>query len=102
MEQKVQLWFTQNMLVGTRLRGYHIQEFLGAGGLGAVYRTTSPQGQARALKVLYPSHSPSGESLQAYGSRATHFLEEALIGGGFNHPNIIKVYDTGQAFWHFQ
>ena len=65
--------------------------FLGAGGMGAVYRARQ-RGLDRmvALKILPPKFSRD----PAFAER---FAREARTLARLNHPNIVDVYDLGQA-----
>lgn len=72
-----------------RIAGYLIQEPLGWGGMGAVYRAVqTATGQIVALKVL------SDRFRQDAGMRA-RFRLEAKAGKQFHHPNLIQTYDSG-------
>ncbi len=102
MEHKRHPWFIPEWLVGAKALGYKLEKFLGAGGFGAVYLTTTPQGEARAVKVLYPPHSRNAEDLRDWQSRASRFLRELLTTAQFNHPNIVRIYDTGMLQWHYE
>lgn len=94
-------WFDPQSLAGSTLHGHQLGEMLGHGGFGAVYKTRSSQGDDRAIKVLYPQISASHDDVLAWTSRFNHFQREVLAARGFNHPNIIKVYDLGQEVWQF-
>jgi len=82
--------------------GYRLEGFLGAGGFGAVYLTTTPRGEKRAVKVLYPPRSRKAEDMGNYRSCAARFMKEFLIPARFNHHNIIRIYDAGLLQWHFK
>jgi serine/threonine protein kinase len=91
------------MLVGTTLQGYPLEKFLGAGGFGAVYLTADANGEPRAVKVLFPPHSLGNEDMEVWAVRSAHFLTEATTTtASFQHPNIIRVFNTSQAYWHYQ
>src|SRR5262245_17326914 len=68
-----------------------ILELLGRGGMGAVYKARQP-GLDRpvALKILPPS-------VAADPAFAERFTREARALAKLSHPNIVAVYDFGQA-----
>jgi serine/threonine protein kinase len=69
--------------VGTQLGPYRIEGFLGAGGMGRVYRAhDSRLGRAVAIKF----------SMEEFGKR---FRQEARVVAALNHPNICSLYDVG-------
>ncbi|MFO1487449.1 MAG: protein kinase [Verrucomicrobiota bacterium] len=68
-----------------------IQELVGKGGMGAVYKARQPSlDRFVALKILAPR---SGGDLDFAG----RFTREARALARLNHPNIVAVYDFGQA-----
>lgn len=72
-----------------RVAGYLIQEPLGWGGMGTVYRAIETQtGRKVALKVL------ADRFRQDAGLRA-RFRLEAKAGKQFHHPNLIETYESG-------
>jgi serine/threonine-protein kinase len=75
---------------GSRFAGYRIEEFLGAGGMAAVYRAYHEgMGREVALKVL--AASLAGD--QAFRRR---FVREAHLVAKVEHPHIIPVYAADQ------
>ncbi len=77
--------------VGTKLGPYEIQAPLGAGGMGEVYRAKDAKlGREIAVKVL-----PA--AVAADGDRRARFEQEARAASALNHPNILTVYDIGEA-----
>ena len=77
--------------VGTELAGYRILEVIGSGGASVVYLAVhSRLGRDAALKVLT---SPLAHD-SAFRER---FVRESQIAAGLDHPNIVPVYDAGEA-----
>ncbi|MFN8007169.1 MAG: protein kinase [Terriglobia bacterium] len=78
-------------LVGRRLGNYHIQSFLGAGGMAKVYLAKDTRlERTDALKILPPEFSSDQ-------TRMHRFLREARAASALNHPNIATIYDVGEA-----
>jgi len=76
---------------GTKLGPYEIQSLLGAGGMGEVYRAhDSRLDRTVAIKVLPASFSADRERLQ-------RFAQEARAAAALNHPNILSIFDIGEA-----
>jgi serine/threonine protein kinase len=74
---------------GTRIGPYEIVGWLGAGGMGEVYRARDARlGRDVAIKLLPPAFA-------ADASRLNRFEQEARAAGQLNHPNILAVYDVG-------
>ena len=75
---------------GTRLGPYEIQEPLGAGGMGEVYRARDTRlDRTVAIKIL-PAH------LSSDPVRKQRFEREAKAISGLNHPHICVLHDIGQ------
>ena len=76
----------------TRLGRYEILSPLGAGGMGEVYlaRDTTELERLAAVKVL-----PA--KLAADPERMRRFVQEAKTASSLNHPNILTVYEIGEA-----
>lgn len=69
---------------------YELGPELGSGGIGVVYeaRQTSIN-RSVAVKML--------QEEEARSKRSSKFLEEAMITGELDHPNIVPIYDLGRA-----
>ena len=78
-------------LVGQEIETYRIEKLLGAGGMGEVYLARDQKlGRMVALKVL-PWHSV----LDA--DRLSRFQREARALSSLNHPNLVTIYEVGEA-----
>lgn len=76
---------------GTKLGPYEIQSPLGSGGMGEVYRAIQSRLDRQvAIKVL-PAEKVADPD------RKQRFVQEAKAASSLNHPNIITIYDIGQA-----
>ena len=74
---------------GTRIGPYEIVGWLGAGGMGDVYRARDARfGREVAIKLL-------PDVFAAEANRLNRFEQEARAAGQLNHPNILAVYDVG-------
>ncbi len=73
-------------------KDYRILDWLGAGGMGAVYLAEQIRVGSRkvALKVLHRKFSEDEEFI-------TRFENEAASTGRINHPNVITIYESKQA-----
>jgi len=79
-----------NELAGQNLGGYYLEEEVGHGSMGVVYRGKQlALGREVAVKVL--PHALARDS-----SYVARFIREAKIIAGLNHPNIVHIYDAGQ------
>src|SRR5437773_3267414 len=79
-----------NELAGQSLGGYQLEEEIGRGSMGMVYRGKQiALGREVAIKVL-------PRVLAKDASYVARFIREAQIIAGLNHPNIVQIYDAGQ------
>ncbi len=76
--------------LGARLGPYEVLAFVGAGGMGEVYRARDTRlARDVAIKILPAGHLDSSEML-------LRFHREALTIAGLTHPNIARLYDVGE------
>jgi serine/threonine protein kinase len=76
---------------GALLGPYEIVAFVGAGGMGEVYRARDPRlGRDIALKVL-------ARELAAHPERRERLLREARAAAALNHPSICTIHEIGTA-----
>lgn len=77
--------------IGTELAGYRIEEFLGRGGMSVVYRAQHLGLERRAaLKLMSPE-------LAVNPNFRERFIRESRVAAGIDHPNIIPIYEAGEA-----
>ena len=80
---------TQALAPGARVGTYEVIDRLGAGGMGEVYRARDTRlGRTVALTVLRPGADP--EMLRRLD-------REARAASALSHPNIVQIYDVGEA-----
>jgi eukaryotic-like serine/threonine-protein kinase len=78
-------------MIGRTISHYSILEKLGEGGMGVVYRARDIRlDRFVAIKVLPAEKVADPE-------RKQRFVQEAKAASSLNHPNIITIYDIGQA-----
>ena len=76
---------------GTQFGTYEILSPLGAGGMGEVYRAKDSRlGREVAIKVLRSEVCPTPNHLH-------RFQQEARSASALSHPNIVTIYELGQA-----
>src|SRR5207302_7918895 len=76
---------------GTRLDRYEIISPLGAGGMGEVWLAEDTRLDRQvALKLLPAEFTQDAD-------RVRRFIQEAKAASALNHPNIITIYEIGQA-----
>lgn len=74
-------------LVGQTIKGYEIEEVIGEGGFGVVYRAQQPlMGRTVAIKSVWPALSDDAEFIR-------RFEVEAQTIASLEHPQIVPIYD---------
>ena len=78
-------------LPGSEIAGFRLEELLGRGGMGAVYRAEDSRlGRKVALKLLVPELAES----ERFRER---FLRESQVAASLDHPHIVPIYAAGDA-----
>jgi serine/threonine protein kinase len=78
-------------MVGDTISHYTIEEKLGEGGMGVIYKARDMRlDRFVALKVLPADKVADPE-------RKRRFVQEAKAASALNHPNIITIHDIDQA-----
>lgn len=76
-------------LVGSTLGQYELQEFLGKGGMGVVFRALQPRlSRHVAVKILSETQANRPEQVK-------RFHREAETSAQLEHPHIVPIYDYG-------
>ncbi|MBD0327610.1 MAG: serine/threonine protein kinase, partial [Pyrinomonadaceae bacterium] len=79
------------IVAGTNINQYKIISRLGSGGMGEVYLAQDARlGRKVALKLLYADVKQGDDWVR-------RFEQEARATSSLNHPNIITIYEVGQA-----
>jgi DNA-binding beta-propeller fold protein YncE len=77
--------------IGSQIAGYRLEEQIGRGGMAVVYRAYDVRLDRNvALKILAPGLAPD----EAFRKR---FSRESKAAAAVDHPNIIPVFDAGEA-----
>src|SRR5262245_65472272 len=77
------------LTTGSHLGVYEIVGFIGAGGMGEVYRARDGRlHRDVALKIVRTELSTDAEQL-------ARLQQEARLAGSLNHPNIVAVHAVG-------
>jgi len=75
---------------GTRVGDYLLEDVLGAGGGGTVYRASHVEiGKRAAVKVIHRSLAVSPSAVQ-------RFLDEARTVNAINHPSLVDIFAFGK------
>ena len=78
------------LLPGAEFAGYVIEDVLGRGGMGVIYRASESQpARSVALKVIAPELAADEDFRQ-------RFLREAQVAASIEHPNVVPVLRVGE------
>ncbi|MHC4780309.1 MAG: serine/threonine-protein kinase, partial [Planctomycetota bacterium] len=81
----------EDPFIGKTVGSYKLEEKIGQGGMGAVYRSVHVKlGREAAVKILPTAMVADNPQF------AQRFVVEARAAALVNHPNIVQVYDTGE------
>ena len=78
-------------MTGTRIGHYEILEKLGEGGMGLVYKARDVLLNRSAALKLLPDEGADADD------KRRRFVLEAQAASALNHPNIVTIYEVGQA-----
>ena len=77
--------------IGSEIAGYRIERLLGRGGMSVVYLAEQAALKRQvALKLLAPE-------LAADEGFRERFLRESELAASLDHPNVIPIFDAGEA-----
>src|SRR5579883_237149 len=80
----------RSWMIGRTLGHYRIESWLGAGGMGEVYRAIDTRlDRVVAIKVL-------SEHLSTHPNALARFETEAKAAAALSHPNILAIHDFGE------
>ena len=75
---------------GAEIGGYRVEELIGRGGMGEVYRAYDGRLDRNvALKILAPRYADD----DVFRER---LLRESRLAASLDHPNVVPVYDAGE------
>jgi serine/threonine protein kinase len=79
-----------DLRAGTILAGYRLEEIVGRGGMGVVYRARHVLlERTAALKLL----APDAAADTAFRDR---FIRESRMAAALEHPHVVPIYDAGE------
>lgn len=75
---------------GMVVAGYLVEELIGRGGMGDVYRARDERLERNvALKILAPRYAEDDDFRE-------RLLKESRLAASLDHPNVVPVYDAGE------
>ncbi len=104
---------SSSAMIGTTAGHYEILEKLGEGGMGVVYKARDVLLNRVAVLKFLPADGADGDDrrsrfiqgdadrrsrfIQGDADRRSRFIKEAHSASALNHPNIITIYEVGNA-----
>ena len=80
--------------IGSDLLGYEVEEVIGRGGMGVVYRARDRALERNvALKLIAPEFA-------GFTGFRGRFLEESRLAASLEHPNVVPIYAAGDQDGH--
>ena len=76
--------------VPQRIGRYRVLGLLATGGMSELYLGREPSGRAVVIKRILPH-------LARQKAFVSMFIDEARIGTMIHHPNVVEIYELGQA-----
>ncbi len=77
-------------MIGSKLGSYEVEEEIGRGGMGVVYRAYQPNLQRRvAVKVLLGHLAKDADFVE-------RFMREARSAAKLHHPGLVTIFDVGE------
>jgi serine/threonine protein kinase len=81
----------KELMANTTLSHYHIVSKIGTGGMGEVYLARDTRLDRNVALKLLP------DEFVTHADRVLRFVQEAKAASALNHPNIITIYEIGEA-----
>jgi streptogramin lyase/predicted Ser/Thr protein kinase len=83
-----------DLAVGGEILGYRLDELVGRGGMGVVYRAYDRRlKRSVALKLVAPERAADDHFRE-------RFLAESELAAALEHPNVVPIYDAGEVDGH--
>src|SRR5262245_17348674 len=80
--------------IGANLLGYEVEEVIGRGGMGVVYRARDRALERNvALKLIAPEYA-------GFSGFRGRFLAESRLAASLEHPNVVPIYAAGDQDGH--
>jgi serine/threonine-protein kinase len=77
-------------MIGSKLGNYEVEEEIGRGGMGVVYRASQPSLRRQvAVKVLLPHLAKDAAFVE-------RFMREARSAAKLHHPGLVTIFDVGE------